>query len=217
MTTIPPSTGTRRTIIEMLKRRGASDAASLAEILGISSMAVRQHLYTLVEEGLVTATTSPEGIGRPSKQWQLTEAADAFFPQGYAELTAGLLANLQEAFGQEGIDRVIEIRNREQIAVYSAQMADSNTLVERLAKLAKIRTKEGYMAEVRQDADVYLFIENHCPICAAAKTCTRLCASELELFRAVLGDGVEIERSEHILTGARRCAYRVVEDSTHPG
>jgi len=36
-----------------------------------------------------------------------------------------------------------------------------------------------------------------------------LCRSELALFRAVLGPGVEVERTEHILAGARRCAYRI--------
>ena len=32
---------------------------------------------------------------------------------------------------------------------------------------------------------------------------------ELELFRRVLGPGVEVVREDHILTGARRCSYRV--------
>ena len=55
----------------------------------------------------------------------------------------------------------------------------------------------------------YLLSENHCPICVAAKACQGLCRSELALFRAALGPGVEVERQEHILAGARRCAYRI--------
>jgi predicted ArsR family transcriptional regulator len=54
----------------------------------------------------------------------------------------------------------------------------------------------------------FLLIENHCPICAAATACTGLCARELEVFQRVLGQ-VTIERTEHILAGARRCVYRV--------
>ncbi|ARO29186.1 transcriptional regulator domain-containing protein [Rhizobium sp. NXC14] len=42
---------------------------------------------------------------------------------------------------------------------------------------------------------------------AAATACAGFCRSELETFRAVLG--ADVERSEHILTGARRCAYRI--------
>lgn len=52
-----------------------------------------------------------------------------------------------------------------------------------------------------------MLVENHCPICAAATACAGFCRSELETFRAVLS--AEVERSEHILAGARRCAYRI--------
>ncbi len=201
--------GSRRKIIEILKRNGACDAATLADELNISAMAARQHLYTLVDEGLVEAKTNPKGIGRPSKQWSLTQAADKFFPQGYADLTAGLLSSMHEAFGDEGIDKIIDIRTRDQQNLYGARMDGAALLSTKLKRLAEIRNEEGYMAEVRKDADGYLFIENHCPICAAAKTCTGLCAAELMLFQSVLGDDVKIERTEHILLGARRCAYRV--------
>ena len=66
------------------------------------------------------------------------------------------------------------------------------------------------MAEVLpQGEGAWLLVENHCPICAAASACSGLCRIELEAFRAVLGDGASVERSDHILAGARRCAYRV--------
>ena len=52
-------------------------------------------------------------------------------------------------------------------------------------------------------------IENHCPVCSAARACTGLCANELQVFQDVLGDEVRVAREEHILQGARRCVYRV--------
>ena len=52
----------------------------------------------------------------------------------------------------------------------------------------------------------YLLLENHCPVCSAARACQGLCASELELFQRVLGPGVTVVREDHILAGARRCA-----------
>jgi predicted ArsR family transcriptional regulator len=66
------------------------------------------------------------------------------------------------------------------------------------------------MAELRQQPDrSFLLIENHCSISAAAKVCPKLCDAELEIFRAILGEGVVIERSEHLIAGARRCVYRI--------
>ena len=55
----------------------------------------------------------------------------------------------------------------------------------------------------------YLLIENHCPICAAAAACQGFCRAELSLFEMLLAPA-RVERLEHILAGARRCAYRVV-------
>jgi hypothetical protein len=55
----------------------------------------------------------------------------------------------------------------------------------------------------------FLFVENHCPICAAATACQGFCATELDLFRSVLGPSVAVSRAEHIVSGDRRCAYRM--------
>ena len=52
-------------------------------------------------------------------------------------------------------------------------------------------------------------LENHCPIWAAATTCQGFCTTELDLFRAVLGPHIAIELLEHIVSGDRRCAYRI--------
>jgi predicted ArsR family transcriptional regulator len=54
-----------------------------------------------------------------------------------------------------------------------------------------------------------LLVEHHCPICTAASACAGLCVSELELFREVMGPGVKVERTQHLLSGDRRCAYRM--------
>jgi predicted ArsR family transcriptional regulator len=66
------------------------------------------------------------------------------------------------------------------------------------------------MAEFEAQPDGgFLLIENHCPICAAAKTCQGFCRSELELFRAAFGAGTSVTRLEHLLSDGRRCVYRV--------
>ncbi|NER78631.1 MAG: transcriptional regulator [Leptolyngbya sp. SIO1D8] len=201
---------TRRAITQRLKQDGPSEAATLAEPLGISAMAVRQHLYALQAEGLVTYQEDPRPKGRPAKLWQLTPAADHLFPEGYAELTVGLLTAMTEVFGEAGMTQLLAARTHQQIAAYTKPIAKQETLMAQLEALAALRTEEGYMAEVQPLADgKFLFIENHCPICAAATACTGLCNSELEVFQAVLGEAVTVERTEHILAGERRCAYRV--------
>lgn len=201
---------TRRALLHLLKQEGPLDAQALAARLDVSAMAVRQHLYALQEEQLVTYHEAPRPRGRPAKRWQLTSSADRLFPEAYAELTLSLLTSMTEAFGKAGLERLLDIRTRGQIAAYRRQMAGRDSLQQRLEALAAIRTHEGYMAGLQPQGDgSFLLVENHCPICAAAVACTGLCGKELEVFQAVLGEGVVIERTEHIVAGARRCAYRV--------
>ena len=186
------------------------DAGQLAARLRLSAMAIRLHLYALRAERLVTYHEQPRPVGRPAKLWELTPAADRLFPEGYAELTLSLLRSIGKAFGKAGLDRLLAIRTRHQVASYREQMAGRDSLRQRLHTLAAIRTDEGYMADVKsQPGGAFLLVENHCPICAAATACTGLCANELEVFQAVLGDDVVVTRTEHIGSGARRCAYRV--------
>ena len=201
---------TRRAILELLKWYGPQDARTLARRLAVSTMAVGRHLHGLAAEKLIANEAEARPMGRPARLWQLTPAANDLFPNAHAELTLSLIQSTRKAFGARGLDRLIATRSRDQIAAYRARVRRGGSLRRRLEALARLRADEGYMAEVQQDRDgTLLLIENHCPICAAATACTRLCAGELRVFEEVLGKDVVVERIDHILAGARRCAYRV--------
>ncbi len=201
---------TRRAILELLKSDGPTEAKTMAKSLKISAMAVRQHLYELRDQKLVTFQEDSSGVGRPAKHWKLTLDADKFFPNGHADLAVNLIETLRTSFGQKGIDKLIKLRSKEQISDYKNRIPHNASLKKKLDHLAEIRTEEGYMAEVQNKGDnSFLLIENHCPICSAATACTGLCAAELSVFQSVLGKESNIERTEHILSGARRCAYRI--------
>jgi predicted ArsR family transcriptional regulator len=203
---------TRRAIINLLKQEGTMDSQELASRLNISAMAVRQHLYALSQEKLVTYQEQPRPMGRPAKLWELTSTANRLFPDSYAELTIDLLNSMVEAFGEAGLEKLLDVRTRHQIAEYQTKIDLKDKLPKKLQALADIRTDEGYMAEVQSlDDDSFLLIENHCPICAAAIACTGLCEREQAIFQTVLGDNTTIERTEHLVAGERRCVYRIAQ------
>ncbi len=199
-----------RAVIDALKMDGPLTAQALSERLGVTAMAVRQHLYDMAEKGLVSYEEKRGSAGRPSKIWALTDGANSFFPDGHADLAVGLIHTVRAAFGDAGIDQLIAVRTGTQIKAYNRVMERCDGVVEKLDALARIRTDEGYMADVQQGDDAsFTFVERHCPICSAAQVCTGLCASELSVFQQVLGPDVVVERSDHILAGATRCAYRI--------
>ncbi|MCR8657475.1 helix-turn-helix transcriptional regulator [Paenibacillus endoradicis] len=203
---------TRRGIINLLKQQGAMDVMALSTEFSLSGMAIRQHLNGLFEEGLVIYEEEARPMGRPAKLWKLTSEANRFFPSGYSELSVSLIHSMREAFGKEGLDKLLAVRDKNMQEQYLQHIGDTSSVRGKLDKLATIRTKEGYMAEVKeQDDGSFLLIEKHCPICEAAAACTGLCNNELKLFQSILGNHVLIEREEHILVGGRNCVYRVKE------
>lgn len=196
-------------ILILIKTDGPQLAAAIGDTLGISGEAARQQLSKMAEEGLVEpVTVAAAGRGRPRQLWHLTASGNRQFPDGHAELTANLLGTLVEQLGPAALDTVISAREAETLQRYRQELSQAHDLAARVEALTGIRTREGYMADCWQEADgAFMLVENHCPICAAATACAGFCRSELETFRAVLG--ADIERSEHILAGARRCAYRI--------
>lgn len=196
-------------ILFHLKTRGPLTAAALAKTLRITPMAIRQHLARLAGEDLVVHADLRHGVGRPRRYWRLAMKAEARFPDGHAQMTVELLATVRSVFGNRGLERLIAERERETLARYSHAMRGARTVARRVQRLAKLRGDEGYMAECATSADgSILLVENHCPVCTAARSCQGLCRSELEVFRAIL-PGATVERVDHILAGARRCAYRI--------
>ncbi|CAN7244278.1 transcriptional regulator [Rhizobium leguminosarum] len=196
-------------ILILIKTDGPQLAAAIGDALGISGEAARQQLSKMAEEGLVEpVTVAAAGRGRPRQLWHLTASGNRQFPDGHAELTANLLGTLVEQLGPAALDTVISAREAETLQRYREELSSADNLPTRVEALAGIRSREGYMADHWQEADgSFMLVENHCPICAAATACAGFCRSELETFRAVLG--ARIERSDHILAGARRCAYRI--------
>jgi predicted ArsR family transcriptional regulator len=203
-------TKTEDRILYLLKSKGPQTAAHLAKRLGVTAMAVRHHLYGFGKDGLVESADERRPVGRPVRIWRLTERAAARFPESHAELTLEMIAAVRATFGEEGLDRLLAERTRLQLRAYRARIraAGDGSLEGRVRMLAAIRREQGYMAEYVARADGSLLLrENHCPICVAAKSCQGLCREELGLFRAVLGARAVVERTDHILAGASRCAY----------
>jgi len=213
MTDRPNSQATtgRVAVRELLKRAGPISADSAAEKLGITAMAVRQHLYAMEAEGEARYVAEARPRGRPVKLWRATEGVNVHFADSHSSLAADLIVQMKKAFGEAGVDRLLKLRNAELEKAYRTKTDRAPSLRAKLDALARIRSAEGYMADVRRDPETgeWLFVENHCPICSAARLCTGLCREELALFNRVLGKDVRVERVSHILAGAGRCAYRV--------
>lgn len=195
----------------ILKTKGPQPVSSVAEEMEVTTEGARFHLLKLEKEGFVQAKSKAEGRGRPKQIWSLTEKGHNRFPDAHANLTASLIEMMRNALGEGALQEVIKANGQRTLSAYREELEGRDSLEEKVAGLAEIRSREGYMAEYKKEDEGFLFIENHCPICTAAETCQGFCQAEMNIFQAVLGEEVDIEREEHIIKGARRCAYRIAK------
>jgi predicted ArsR family transcriptional regulator len=195
----------------LLKTRGAMTTRALAQALEISVPAVRQHLKGM--DTLVECESVNRGVGRPAQSWRLSARGQGRFPDTHAELTVRLIGFIEEGLGQQALQTVLNRAYRRNLESYGERLGSVQSLGRRVMRLAAIRSEEGYMAEACRSGRGWMLVEHHCPICAAARACQGFCRNELELFRAVLGTGVRVERTEYLLDGGERCAYFICREA----
>lgn len=193
----------------VLKTRGSQPLTMMAVALGMTTEGARFQLLKLSGEGLVEAISESKGRGRPQQIWSLTPLGHKRFPDTHAELTVRMIQKMREVLGEEALNTVITAGTLDNITRYKEALQKAPGLKDKVRLLTEIRDREGYMAEYQKDKEGFLLIENHCPICAAAETCQGFCQGELETFQTVLGPDATVERTSHILSGARRCIYRI--------
>jgi predicted ArsR family transcriptional regulator len=201
-------------VLMRLKNRGPQTAGDLGAALGITGEGCRQQLARLADEGLVASVSEARGVGRPSLVWRLTPRGNARFPDTHAELTVQLIDSVRSELGERALEQLVAARERTMEAQYAEAMKGAKGLKARIKRLVELRNRDGYMAEWTTRDGGYLLVENHCPICAAATACIGFCRSELEMFSKLLGPDVTVTRVEHLIEGARRCAYEITANSS---
>ncbi|HAS49491.1 MAG TPA: MarR family transcriptional regulator [Gammaproteobacteria bacterium] len=198
-------------IMQRLKTRGPQSVKILSKQLDMTTMGVRQHLAELESKGLVGQTQEERQTrGRPVHLWKLSAAGHGRFPDTHSQTTIEIIDVIRSTLGEQSLNQLIAQRSDKIEAQYREQLGTiAPELQLQIEKLAQLRSDEGYMAEVRLLPDGFMLIENHCPICTAATSCQQFCETELDLFQRLFEDKAIVTRTDHLLAGARRCAYKI--------
>ena len=201
----------RRAVLYAVRRRGEATTEQVAEQLAITVSGARQHLSVLARDGLVESAELPSTTvkrGRRSLVYSATPAADAYFPKAYGELTNELLGYVADT-DQVLLDELFARRREHRIDGARARLQGKRTLGAKVAELTRILDEDGYLASSEKvEAGVFRIVEHNCAIWAVAERYGQACTSELDFIRAAL-EGADVERVQHMIVGARRCAYEV--------
>jgi predicted ArsR family transcriptional regulator len=206
---IPPALDTKRKLLHLLKVQGELPVDDMARSVGVTLMAVRKHVACLERDGLLQSRLEKRPKGRPRYVYSLTPAASSLFPQSYAELITVILDDIREQGGPREVRALFECRARKMAARYSLRLQDCSTLEEKVAALAELRAEEGFMASYRRDEDGLLLEQHNCPLLQVAEANHEACATEIDMFRQLLGDEADVHREHWMAGGDGVCSYRI--------
>lgn len=212
---------TRDRVARTILENGPTTAAALANVVGLTSAAVRRHLDALLADGLIEEreprANATRGRGRPARLFVMTDAGRDAFDQAYDDLAASALRFVEEQGGREAVaafarQRVAELEARYRPVVESAD-ADGRT-----EALAKALSGDGYAASTRPASTVTgeQLCQHHCPVAHVAEKFPELCEAETEVFARLLG--THVQRLATIAHGDGVCTTYVprVQDLPSP-
>ena len=201
---------TRQEILTCIKVNGDMTADSLAQHMGISQVAVRQHLASLEAEGLIEIRVERRGLGRPSHRYSLTRSGDETFPRHYDAFALALLRQLRNTQGQAAVETLLNGKREQERAAVLPRFVDK-PLSAKVFELARLQSENGYMAEACAEGDdVYTLLKRNCAVCVIAREFPSVCChGETAVFESLLGKQAQVTHERAIVDGATACQFRI--------
>lgn len=185
---------TRNRVVQLIMQSGSATAAALAKQLNLTAAAVRRHLTTLLEQGVLEAREQriygTRGRGRPAQVYVLTDAGRADFYQAYDDLAIQALHHLAEAAGPEAVRSLAQQRIADVERRFVEIRAEQPDLPPNQA-LAQALTADGYVASIIPVRSGEQLCQHHCPVAHVAEAFPQLCEVETEVFSRLLGSHVQ--------------------------
>ncbi len=213
--------GTRGQVARLILELGPSTAATLGGRLGLTPAAIRRHLDTLLEEGLIETRTARtygnRGRGRPAKVFVITDAGRSAFEHTYDDLATSALRFIADTQGEQAVAEFARRQVADLEARYAPIVAKHDTRAGRVQALAEALSADGYAAAAdpapaigrhgTAAAGGEQLCQHHCPVAHVAAEFPQLCEAETEAFGRLLG--VPVQRLATIAHGDGICTTHV--------
>jgi len=204
------TTSTRNQILREIKRRGIVNQSELSDTLGITREAVRQHLASLEEQGVIEHEALPQqGRGRPTQGYRVTETGEHQFPKFYDALSLSLIQALATCQGMDGLGVVLREITDRQVETWKTRV-EGKSLSDRMLELRDIYFDDDPYTSVERDDDGAMLVEHNCPYLSVAAREPRICSVTVSTLQRLLG--VKVERTKRFQAGDGRCVFRILED-----
>jgi len=196
-------------LVLLLKNKVGLTADDIAEQLGISRNAVRQHLAALENERLLKRGETCATGGRPKQLYVLTDKGHECFPRHYSWFAELLVTTLVEQAGATGVAAQLAALGHKIGLQLAAQHAhELGPYVERSEVLATLMDELGYVARASRDTQGDALIEaDNCVFHALAIKHPEVCEFDLALMSAFTDR--QIDHQECMAKNGNVCRFRL--------
>lgn len=181
---------TRQKILTEL-RLGGHTVRELAEELGVTSNAVRDHIDVLRERGLVEAADLQRGTGgKPARIYELTARGEDSFGRAYLDVLRSIVDSLEHAVDEKQVRRIFDDAGRQLGREFTP---GRDGFERRVRKAAEVLDEIGGMAEVRIFDGAATISGTGCPLSALVREHPRACHLARALISEITGRPVREE------------------------
>lgn len=209
---------TREKVMHAVLSLGPVSAATIGKKLDLTAAAVRRHLDTLEEEGLVevkVVSGSQRGAGRPSRRYVVTHQGQVELGDDYLGVASDAMSMIVDLGGQEALRGFARKYFTDIETRFNERITENATLNERIQTLTAVLADLGFAATTRRAGRAAKvttlraaqICQGHCPIQELAGEFPQFCEEETDLFARLLQ--VDVRRLSTMPTGGHVCNTHV--------
>jgi DeoR family suf operon transcriptional repressor len=197
----------RERLLFTLKNNIRMSILELADSLGITPVAVRHHLSSLLAEGMVEVREERHGVGRPRLVYQLSGIALDRNPSMYFKFTNLLLQELNENLSPEMLHKLLSGVASSMVSEWKKQL-DVLPFPQRLHRFVQFLKEEGFTAQVKSEVSgQYDLTEMSCPYSKISLHHPEVCDFDTFIISKALD--AEVKRTTSIQSGSDSCRFLI--------
>jgi Predicted transcriptional regulator len=191
----------------LLRNKAGASVDELAEAVGVTRTAVRQHLASLMRDRLVAAGAARASGGRPQQLFVLTEEGKEAFPRHYSWFAQLLVEEITKEHGTAGLRaRLGRIAAAVVGQLRQQPLSLKASSQQKIATLAGVMDQLGYDARTGREAGEPTIEADNCIFHELAMKHPEICHFDLALLSGYTGKKVDLH--ECMARGGHVCRFR---------
>jgi predicted ArsR family transcriptional regulator len=197
----------KRLTRHLLRNKPGATIEELGRALGVTRTAVRQHLASLMRDGLVApGDTRPTG-GRPERLFVLTPQGREEFPRRYSWFAQLLIEAIEKEHGRSGLRLRLGRIASAVVAGIRRSTPATGSRRQKVEALSALMDELGYDARMARDLDGAPTIEaDNCVFHELATKNPEVCHFDLALLSGFTGGRVTLD--ECMARGGHVCRFQ---------